>query len=99
MGDETRTIAARPSRFLHYEVETIKRLDLPVVFANLNGSRVVQSNRLPRELLAAYTVSVSFQPKIIKYALDSYVDGYAASKHAKSGPHQYPAATYVNLGL
>lgn len=99
VGDDTRVIAARPTRFLHYEVEVIQRLDLPVVFANLNGSRVVQRDRLPAALLNAYTVCVSFQPSIIKHALDSYVDAYPREKVSKSGPHQYPASVYQGLGI
>ncbi len=99
VGAETRSIAARPSRFLHYEVEVIERLGLPVVFANLNGSRVIQRHRLPVALLNAYTVSVSFQPAIIKYALDNYVDGFPQAKRSKAGPHQYPASVYQRLSI
>ena len=99
VGDETKAIAARPSRFLHYEVETIMRIDLPVVFANLNGSRVAEASRLPKALLDMYTVCVSFRPKIIKHALDNYVDGYAANKGTSSAPHKYPASVYEGLGL
>lgn len=99
VGDETRSVSAQRCRFLYYEVEVIARLELPVVFANLNGSRVVESNRLPQTLLNPYTMSVSFQPAIIKYALDDYVDGYAAASRTKSGPYQYKASVYAALGL
>jgi hypothetical protein len=99
VGDETRAIAARPARFLHYEVEVIKRLGLPVVFANLNGSRLVQRSRLPAALAAQYTISVSFQPAIIKYALDNFVDAYPKLKATSSGPHQYRQSVYQSLGL
>jgi hypothetical protein len=99
VGDETRAIAGRPSRFLHYEVEIIERLGLPVVFANLNGSRGVQSHRLPRRLAEQYTISVSFQPAIIKYALDEFVDGYASGKLTKTTPHHYKSNVYARLGL
>ena len=44
-----------------------------------------------------YTVSVSFQPKIIKHALDDYAVQFGTSKN--SGPHQYPSETYATLGL
>ena len=44
-----------------------------------------------------YTVSVSFQPKIIMHALDNYAVTFAASD--KKGPHQYPAKVYSDLGL
>jgi hypothetical protein len=99
VGTETRGVAARPSRFLYYEVETIQRLGLPVVFANLNSSRVVERSRLPQTLLERYSVSVSFQPAIIKYALDEYVDGFPVASRTKSGPHQYGPSVYTRLGL
>jgi hypothetical protein len=99
VGNDTRAVAARPSRFLHYEVEVIHRLGLPVVFANLNGSRVVQSRRLPRLLADQYTISVSYRPKIIKHALDEFVDGYARERRTKSTPHQYKPSVYAQLGL
>jgi Thoeris protein ThsB, TIR-like domain len=99
VGDDTRAIAARPSRFLHYEVEVIKRLGLPVEFANLNGSRRVQRNRLPLPLTDQYTMSVSFQPAIIKHALDGFVDGYASAKRTRSTPHFYKSVVYTRLGL
>lgn len=99
VGDDTRAIAGRPSRFIHYEVEVIHRLDLPVVFINLNGSRGVQSQRLPRLLADQYTISVSFQPAIIRYALDEFVDGYAQGKTTKPTPHHYKASVYSQLGL
>lgn len=99
VGDQTRAVAARSSRFLYYEVEVIRRLGLPVVFANLNGSRVVEQTRLPQVLLDVYTISVSFQPAIIKYALDEYVNGYAADSKTKKGPYQYKPTVYTRLGL
>ncbi len=99
VGDDTRAVAGRPSRFLYYEVEVIARLALPVVFANLNGSRVVQSGRLPQRLVAQYTMSVSFQPTIIKYALDDFVARYDSEKAAKASPHHYKSSVYTDLGL
>lgn len=85
--------------FLAYEVATMLKLDLPVVVANLDGDKTVDRNFIPRPLLDAayYTVSVSFQPKIIRYALDSYAPQFAGA--TKTGPHQYPASVYQQLGL
>lgn len=97
VGDDTRAIASRPARFLHYEVEVIHRLGLPVVFANLNGSRLVQRERLPRLLTEQYTISVSFKMKIIKYALDEFVADYDTS--TKATPHYYRDTVYSSLGL
>jgi hypothetical protein len=73
--------------------------NLPIVIANLDGDRTVDRTFIPNLLLDAdyYTVSTSFQPKIIMHALDSYVSEFATS--GKKGPHQYPAKTYTDLGL
>jgi hypothetical protein len=85
--------------FLAHEIEVIIEFNLPVVVVNLDGGRVVDRSYIPNPLLNAdyYTVSVSFQPKIIMHALDNYAVTFAASD--KEGPHQYPAKIYSDLGL
>jgi hypothetical protein len=85
--------------FLAYEVETMLKLKLPIVVANLDGGRLIDETVIPQPVLDAkyYTVSVSFQPKIIKYALDEYAPKFATSK--KVGPHYYPAKIYEDLDL
>ena len=87
------------SSFLWYEIKTIISLDLPVVVANLNGDRRVDKAFIPNQLIKAdyYTVSVSFQPKIIQYALDGYASNYIES--AKKGAHYYKPDIYAKLGL
>ena len=42
-------------------------------------------------------MSVSFQPKIIKYALDNYAVEYASSSN--TGSYYYRPSVYKNLGL
>ena len=85
--------------FLAYEVDTMVVLNLPVVVANLDGDRNIDKNFIPGPLLDAdyYTLSVSFQPTIIKYALDHYAVQYAAS--SSTGPHYYEPSVYKSLGL
>lgn len=85
--------------FLWYEIKTIISLNLPVVVANLDGDREIDKNFIPNQLLGAdyYTVSVSFQPKIVKFALDNYAANYAGSSN--KGPHYYTADKYEKLGL
>lgn len=85
--------------FLAHEIEVIIEFKLPIVIANLDGDRRVNRNYIPNLLLNInyYTLSVSFQPKIISYALDNYADSFAASTNV--GPYQYPEKTYLNLSL
>ena len=85
--------------FLDHEIKTIIDLDLQVVVANLDGDRTVDRGFIPNRFLEEdyYTVSTSFQPTIIKHALDSYAPAYASS--GKTGPHYYEAHVYQGLGL
>ena len=66
--------------FLAHEVKVLAEFDLPVVIANHDADPSI-ADVIPHPLLDAeyYTVSASFQPKIIRYALDNYAAGYAAS--------------------
>ena len=85
--------------FLAYEVGVIIEFDLPLVVANLDGDRNIDTSFIPKPFLDAdyYTLSVSFQPAIIKKALDGYAPQYASS--GKSGPHYYKDNIYKSLGL
>ena len=85
--------------FLAHEVSVIIEFNLPVVVANLDGDRNIDRNFIPQPFLDAdyYTVSVSYQPRIIMHALDSYAPAFARSTN--SGPHYYPPDVYTRLGL
>ncbi len=85
--------------FLAHEIEVIMEFNLPIVVANLDSDRAVDRNYIPNKLLDVdyYTVSTSFQPKIIKHALENYVAGFYTSSN--KGPHKYPEKTYSDLGL
>lgn len=85
--------------FLAHEIAVILEFNLPVVVVNLDQDREVDRNYIPLPLLNAnyYTVSVSYQPKIIMYALDNYAVNF--SSRNRVGPHQYPPKTYGDIGL
>jgi hypothetical protein len=92
--------------FLAHEVALAIEFSLPVVVANCDGDRTIDENFIPRPFLAAsyYTLSVSFQPKIIKYALDNYAPEFNANilgpaDTRKSGPHYYKEHVYTPLSL
>ncbi|MEV6717286.1 TIR domain-containing protein [Lentzea sp. NPDC051208] len=91
--------ASQPSSFLFYEIEVIARLNLPVVVANLDGDRSIDKNFIPQRFLDSnyYTMSVSFQPKIIQFALDGYVPAFATGQNV--GPHYYEPGIYAKVGL
>lgn len=85
--------------FLAHEVKVMTEFNLPIVVANLDGDRTIDRNFIPTPLLNAdyYTLSVSFQAAIIKYALDNYAPKFASSD--ATGPHYYKEHIYSELGL
>ena len=85
--------------FFAHEVAVLMEFNLPVVVANLDGDRTVDRSFIPKPLLDAdyYTVSVSYQPAIIKYALDNYAVSFASGK--STGTHKYPESIYESLGI
>lgn len=85
--------------FLAYELQVALELGLPIVVSHLDGSREGNSANYPKPLVAAdyYTMSVSFQPAIIKYALDDYASAFATSE--RTGSYHYNEKTYKSLGL
>lgn len=87
------------SSFLSHEIDVIMEFGLPIVIANLDGNRSIDKAFIPNKLLNEdyFTVSTSFQPKIIMHALDNYVAEF--NKGGKTGPYHYPAKTYSDLGL
>jgi hypothetical protein len=104
IGDVTRRKAANPDTFVYYEAHTILSLGLPIIFANVNRSRTAETNRIPEILLEPYTMSTSFGPYILRYALDNFPNDFAENKRLpeatrKKGVYHYKESVYESLGL
>ena len=86
--------------FLAHEVALAIAFKLPVVIANADGGRAVDRSLIPKPFLDAdyYTLSVSLQPAIIKFALDEYAPVFD-SNPSKTGPHYYESKIYSRLNL
>ena len=91
--------ARRPYSYFFYELDVLTKLGSPIVVVNLDGVRGVDRAHLPQPLAGRYTINVSFEPKIVRHALDTFVAGYAASKATQTGPHVYEGHVYAELGL
>lgn len=83
--------------FLAHEVEIVREFKLPVIVANIDGKRVVDRNFIPSPLVNQYSISVSFQPRIIMHALDNFPRWFASKK--SDTPHQLESSVYSKLGL
>lgn len=87
--------------FLAHEVNVILEFELPVVIANLDRNRDIDRSFIPMPLLNEnyYTLSVSYQPKIIQFALDGYAASFETDKKTKVGCHYYKPDIYSKLGI
>ena len=102
IGDVTRKKAEVPGSFIGYEADVISRLDIPVVLANLDGSRGTREGMIPDAIWPLSSVSVSFNARIIKYALDNFPQRYrqmAGQWRGRQRLRRYPDDVYRMLGL
>lgn len=83
-------------RFVRWEIDVCLEKQIPIVVANLNGLRQLDQQRCPAILKGKGVVHVAFGARIIRHALDSFVDGY---KEYKSGTDwYYKDEVYRSLG-
>ncbi|WP_216644107.1 TIR domain-containing protein [Thioclava sp. JE_KL1] len=94
IGESTKNLY----RFVRWEIEACQRLELPIVAVNLNKARSFDANRCPPLLRDADAVHVSYNARIIKYALDNFCDNYSSYKGKGQNWH-YKDKAYQDLGL
>jgi hypothetical protein len=95
IGARSRAIAEDQRGFFAVEIELIRGLGVPLILANLNGSRRVEMLRLPLALTDVGSLSVPCQPRILRHALDDYTTGY----YPRDIPYFYPPEVYEELGI
>jgi hypothetical protein len=78
-----------------------RHFDLPIIVANINGKRGYDELLCPSAVTehAINTVHISFEAKIIKYALNNFPDQYRSMTSVPSSKLKYPASVYQQLGL
>jgi hypothetical protein len=89
--------------FVPYEIKLARKSDIPIIVVNINKKRTYDKSRCPGTLKDdVATVHISFEMKIIRYALDYFPNWYHANKNKRDyRTHQlaYPAKVYSDLGL
>lgn len=95
VGESTKNLY----KFVRWEIDQALELGIPIVVVNLNQRRTMDADRCPPILKGKPVVHVSFQPAIIKYALDDYADNYAAVISSGKTDCYYQAQVYSNLRL
>lgn len=91
VGKRTRYL----TKFVKWEVEYARKLDLPVIVSNLNGAKTYDASLCPSWAVDTIlsTVHISFGKNIIKHALDNFPDWYIINKY-KGPTLDYPASAY-----
>lgn len=87
-------------KFVRWEIEQAIKREIPIIAVNLNGIKGVDNNLCPAILKDALAVHVSFNQKIIEYALSNWASSDAQYRRdGKSGGYHYKDSVYKNLGL
>jgi len=87
--------------YLTYELEVMLELQIPIVVSNLDGSRDVVLASTPQLLLDhdRGVLFTSFQPKILQFALNNFVDKFNDGGYKGKSAYKYPESQYTSLGL
>ena len=96
VGDETKYLR----KFIPWEIELARKKDIPIIVVNLNEDRTYDSDLCPSAIgHDVYTMHISFNAKIIQYALDHFPSAYDSYKNEKNGNYYYKDSVYEGLGL
>ncbi len=96
IGDHTRYL----HKFVRWEIEQALKRDLPIIAVNLSGHRAQDSDRCPPILRDELAIHISFNAKIMEYALDHWPNLHVTKKReGATGPFHYKASVYQELSL
>ncbi len=87
-------------KFVRWEIEQAIKREIPIIAVNLNGERGMDNNLCPAVLQDVLAVHVSYNQKIIEYAINNWeASDKAYRKEGKSGSYYYKDSVYKSLGL
>ena len=96
VGDSTRYLY----KFVKWEIEQAIAKGIPIIVINLNGKKHLDKDKCPAILNNQTAIHISFNQKIIEYALTHWITQLSKLKaENKSGPFYYTDDTYKSLGL
>lgn len=96
VGEKTRYLR----KFIPWEIELARKKDIPIIVVNLNKKRQYDSERCPSTIgTDVYTMHISFNAKIVQYALDDFPSQYYRLKDDRKGNYWYKQSVYEELGL
>jgi len=96
VGDTTKNLY----KFVRWEVEQAIKRNIPIIVVNLNGKRSKDSNLCPAILNGELAIHISFNQKIIEYAIDEWETSDVNHRQKReTGEYYYKESVYKYLGL
>jgi hypothetical protein len=96
IGESTRYL----TKFVKWEMEQALALNLPIIAVNLNGLRQQDPDRCPPTIRDALAIHVSFNAKIIQYALENWPElAQRLERQREISPRYFTQGVYRQLGL
>ena len=87
-------------KFVRWEMEQALGLDIPIIAVNLNGKRQRDEDLCPPIIRDELAVHVSFNARIVQYALERWEgEHFNRKQEGISGARYYPPKIYQMLGL
>lgn len=91
IGENTRYLY----KFVRWEIEQSIKRDLPIIAVNLNGKKSMDADRCPPLLRDALAIHISFNAKIMQYALENWPGSHEKyRKEGKRGSYYYKEELY-----
>ncbi len=96
VGNHTRYL----HKFVRWEIEQALKRKLPCIVVNLNGKRDQDNDRCPPIIRDHPAIHISFNAKIMEYALDNWPQFHTAnSGNEIKQAYHYKESVYQGLGL
>lgn len=87
-------------KYVRWEIEQAIKREIPCIVVNLDGKRSMNSDKCPALIRDNLAIHISFNAKILQYALENWPSSYEQyKKEGKSGAYYYKESVYKELGL
>lgn len=96
VGDHTKYLY----KYVRWEIEQAIKRDLPCIVVNINGKRDCDDNLCPALIKEHLAIHISYNAKILQYALEKWPDSARIHKQkGETGPFYYKTEVYQKLGI
>ena len=87
-------------KYVRWEIEQAIKRDLPCIVVNINGKRSCDINLCPAIIRDNLAIHISYNAKILQYALENWPASYEKKKkEGNSGAYYYSDEVYRKLGI